>query len=155
MIDLAVARIEDVAVLVDETLALHALDDGQAKRRRILLVALAAGADRMRVFAGIDEHFGDGAFVNTIMLKNEKPAADSAFLVDLRPHAGRGRLGRAQRTGTRERGHKTGHDDRQKPQLHHAAPDSPQWTHALYIIRQCVLFTESTNTSGLFFSRSE
>src|ERR1035441_10718799 len=94
MIDLAVARIEDVAVLVDETLALHALDDGQAKRRRILLVALAAGADRMRVFAGLKEHFGDGAFVNTIMLKYEKPAADSAFLVDLRPHAGRGRLGR-------------------------------------------------------------
>jgi hypothetical protein len=91
---LAVARIEDVAVLVDETLALHALDDGQAKRRRILLVALAAGADRMRVFAGLKEHFGDGAFVNTIMLKYEKPAADSAFLVDLRPHAGRGGLGR-------------------------------------------------------------
>ncbi len=69
MIDLTIARIEDAAVLVDEAFALHALDDDEAERWCILLVARAAGADRIRVFAGLDEHLGDSAFVDTVMLK--------------------------------------------------------------------------------------
>ena len=135
MIDLAVARIEDAAVLVDETLALHALDDDEAERRRILLVARAVGADRIRVFAGLEEHLGDGAFVNTIMLKYEKPAADPAVLVDLRPHAGCGGLGRAQRTAIGKPGHQTGHDERSRIFsfiVQH--PSRRRWKHAPYIV---------------------
>src|ERR1017187_5309032 len=120
-------RLKFLTVIVASLMAYagpHALDDGQAKRRRILLVALAAGADRMRVFAGLEEHFGDGAFVNTIMLKYEKPAANPAVLVDLRPHAGRGGFGRAQRAGICN---ETGHDDRQKLKHHNAATASEKW----------------------------
>ena len=56
-----------------------------------------AGADRIWVFARFYEHLGNGTFVKTVMLKNEKPATDPAVLVNLRPHAGHRGLCREQR----------------------------------------------------------
>src|SRR5208282_2805331 len=102
---MAVARIEDAAVLVDKTVALHPLDDDEAERWRVLLVAGAMGANRVWVIAGPEEHLGDGAFISPVMLKNEEPAADPAVRKDLRPHAGCRGLGRGQRTAIGEPRH--------------------------------------------------
>jgi hypothetical protein len=143
MVDRAIPGIEDAAVLVNQSGALHAFDDGEAERRRILLVASAMRADRVGVFAGFKEHLGDGAFVNAIILEDQKPAANPAVLVHLRPHAGGGGLAPAQRDAIGQPGHQTGNDQREDLQLHSAAPKLPQGKHALYMFRQCVLFTES------------
>src|SRR4029078_4144084 len=66
LIDLTVARTEAGAILVFKPLALHVSNDGNSEHRRILAVVGASRADRIRVFAGLWESFGENAFEYTL-----------------------------------------------------------------------------------------
>ena len=78
-IDLAVARIENVAVLIFQTVALHVPDEGNAEHRCILAVVGAFRADLIGVFAGQRKHLGDGALENAVVIDHQKP--DHRFAV--------------------------------------------------------------------------
>ena len=60
----AVARIEDVAILIFQSLPLHVPDDGHAQHRLVLPVVGAPGAKLIRRVPGPRQRLGDGAFVD-------------------------------------------------------------------------------------------
>src|SRR5450756_2667730 len=59
----AVARVENVAILVSQSAALHVPDERDAEHRRILAVIHASGADRIELVLGPWKHLGDGTLI--------------------------------------------------------------------------------------------
>ena len=99
-----------VPCVVFQALALHALDDGQAEPRRILLLALALGADRIGRIARLEKHFHDGALIGAIALGDEEPAVGLAgFGIDILPQPGSARLLRIHRARAKAQA-RQGHD---------------------------------------------
>src|SRR5262249_47803961 len=99
-IDLAVARVHDRSALVRQSVSLHPPDERQALHRTSLIGALALVADPIRVLARLEEDFGEGAFVDSVALRDLEPAFGLAgSFVDLFPEAYGRRLGGAQLQG--------------------------------------------------------
>ena len=72
MVDLAVARIEDVAVLKMQALALHVADKRDAEPRRVPAVVGAFGADLLRRFIGAGgKGLGHHAFKNPVVVDHQ------------------------------------------------------------------------------------
>src|SRR5450756_258254 len=89
MIDLAVARIEHVAVLVFQSVALHVPDEGNSEHRRVLAVIGAFGADIVARLAGQRKRLGDDAFEDAVVIDHEKPHYGLAVLEPLPQPRGR------------------------------------------------------------------
>jgi hypothetical protein len=84
-INLAVARIENIAVLVLQSIALHIPDEGYSEHRRVLAIVRTFRANIIGgVFAGERERLGDHAFEDAIVIDHEKPRHRLAVL-DLLP----------------------------------------------------------------------
>src|SRR5262249_24854197 len=99
-IDLAVARVHDRSALVSQSVSLHPPDERQALHRPSLIGALTLVADPIRVLTGLEEDFGEGAFEDSIALRDLEPAFGLAGpFVGLFPKACGRRLGGAQRQG--------------------------------------------------------
>ena len=93
LVDFAVARIEHVAVLVFQSVALHVADEGQSEPGLVLAIVGAFGAERVRVFAGLHKHFGDRALEHdAVAIDHQKPAVRLAVL-GLLPQPGGGGTG--------------------------------------------------------------
>src|SRR5262245_655217 len=84
VVDLAVARIEDVAALVFQSVALHVPDQRQADDRHVLAVVLAFPAARIGIVAGLREDPGYGAFIGAMALDEHEPGRRPVVL-DLLP----------------------------------------------------------------------
>src|SRR5215471_3494419 len=69
-IDLAVARVHDRSALVRRSVSLHPPDERQALHRPSLISALTLVADPIRVLTGLEEDFGEGAFVDSVALRD-------------------------------------------------------------------------------------
>ncbi len=93
LVDLAVARIEHVAVLVFQSVALHVADEGHPEPRRILPIVGAFRAGRIGRIAGIEKQFGEHAFEDAVVIDHQEPA-DRLALLDLLPQPGRRRFHR-------------------------------------------------------------
>src|SRR6185369_16751766 len=102
LIDLAVARIEDGAILVFKPLALHVSNDGNSEHRRILAVVGASYADRIGIFPGLWEGFGKDAFEDSLVIYYQKPSHRLAVLC-LLPQPRSRRVGGVSCNGDRER----------------------------------------------------
>ena len=87
VIDVAVARIENRAVLVFLAVATHLLDDGQPEHRRVLLLAFAFRADGVRLLARLLRHLDEPALVKAVDLGEVEPGAEFPVVVDLLPEA--------------------------------------------------------------------
>src|SRR5262249_22209913 len=111
VIDLAVARIEDVAVLVFElALALHVADEGEAEERLVLAIVLAFAANNV-LLARLPKHLGESALEGPVVLDDQHPD-DGLAVLDLLPQAG-GRWFRRRRAG-RETERRRAADDRRE-----------------------------------------
>src|SRR5258706_12677929 len=95
-INLAVARIENVAVLIFQAVALHVPDKGNSEQRRVLAVVGAFRAALMDLLAGLRERLGDHALEDALVVDYENPHHGLAVL-DLLPQPGSGRLRRLRR----------------------------------------------------------
>ena len=91
LVDLAVARIEHVAVLVFQAVALHVADEGEAEPRRILAIVGAFRADRIGRIARLEKKLGERAFEDAVVIDHQKPS-DRLALLELLPQPGRRRL---------------------------------------------------------------
>jgi hypothetical protein len=81
--------------------------------RPSLIGALTLVADPIRVLTGLEEDFGEGAFVDSVALRDLEPAFGLAGpFVDLFPEAYGRRLGGAQRQGRRRDENNTRQHDR-------------------------------------------
>src|SRR5262245_11727864 len=67
-VDGAVARIEDIAFIVAQSVALHVPDEGKAEQRRIPAVVRTSGAGRIGRVAGSRPQFRKGALPEAIAL---------------------------------------------------------------------------------------
>src|SRR5260370_4617022 len=120
---LAIARIENGAVLIVQALPLHALDDGQAEPRRILLIAHALGTERIGRIAGLQEHFDDGALIDAIVLEDEEPRLGLAgFRIDLLPEPGGAGLLRIHRACAKAQARQSDDDEGCKMPSHSKIP---------------------------------
>src|SRR5262249_18504329 len=103
-VDGAVARIDDVAVIVAQSVALHATDEGHAEQRRIPAIVRASGAGRIGSVAGPGKQLRKRALEDAVALHEEKPSHRLAGFVLLLPKAGDGRFrGLDGERGARER----------------------------------------------------
>src|SRR6185312_3948917 len=92
LVDVAVTRIENVAVLVIEALALHIADERNAEHRLIAAVIRAAIANGVRWIGGPRKRLGDRAFEDAAAVVDEQDP-DHRLAVDLLlPQAGDARL---------------------------------------------------------------
>src|SRR5581483_7865818 len=91
-INVAVARIENISVLIVKTVALHVADEGQPDRRLIVAVVGAGGADRFGHVAGPRKHLGDNAFVDTVAAVDEQKPAHRLAVAAFFPQADDARL---------------------------------------------------------------
>ena len=88
LVNLAVARIENVAVLIFQSVALHIADEGDSEYRRVLAIVGAFCANRVRILAGQRKRLGDHAFEDAVVIDEQEPAHRLAVL-DLLPQPGR------------------------------------------------------------------
>ncbi len=96
-VDVAVARIENIAVVVFQAVALHVSDQRQPQQRLILAIVTAARTDRILRIVGPRKQFCNRAFVQASALLDEQKPADriAGVAVGLLPQAGdRGLRGR-------------------------------------------------------------
>src|SRR5712664_1309620 len=89
-IDFAVARIENVAVLIFQSVTLHFPDKGKSEQWRILAVVVAFRANLIGIFAWKRERLGDHALEDSIMIDKEEPSHRLAVLDLLPQPCGRG-----------------------------------------------------------------
>jgi hypothetical protein len=92
MVYVAIARIENVAILVLQSAAPHVPDERDAKDRRILAIVHAFGADRIGFVLGPRKTLGDGALIDAIVIHEQKPSYWLAGFVYLLPQTSGGRL---------------------------------------------------------------
>src|SRR5258708_23524001 len=83
---------DDVAVIVAQSVALHAADEGHAEQRRIPAVVRASGAGRIGSVAGPRPQLCKRALEDAVALHEQKPSHRLAGFVLLLPQAGNGRL---------------------------------------------------------------
>src|SRR6516162_1801888 len=113
VVDFAVAWVDDLAVLVAQSLPLHAANEREAEDRRVPAVVGALGAERIGFLAGSRKHLGDRALEDAVVVDEQEPA-DRLAVVDLLPQAGHRALGGAGRAGGKgER--REGGDERYSP----------------------------------------
>src|SRR3712207_8948992 len=73
----AIARVEDLAVLLGEPLPFHALDEGNAKHRGVFLLPFTFGAAPAgRVLSGLREHLDDLAFIGPVPVRDAEPRSE-------------------------------------------------------------------------------
>jgi hypothetical protein len=101
LVDLAVARIENVAVLIFQTVALHITDEGQSEQRRVLAVVGAFAADLVRNFTRPWKCLGDRALEDSVVIDDEEPHHHLAVL-DLLPEPSGSSFGGLRRWRGRE-----------------------------------------------------
>src|SRR5450830_485055 len=88
----AVARVENVAILVSQSAAFHVPDERDAEYRRISAVIHAFGADRIELVLGPRKYLGDGTLIDALVLDEQKPAYRLASFVQLLPQTRGGGL---------------------------------------------------------------
>src|SRR5450830_64726 len=88
----AVARVENVAILISQSAAFHVPDERDAEYRRIPAVIHASGADRIGLVLGPRKEFGDGTLIDALVLDEQKPAYRVAGFVQLLPQTRGGGL---------------------------------------------------------------
>src|SRR5712692_9598815 len=125
-IDRSVARVHDGPVLVGQALSVHSFDQREAQHRCSPLGALALVADPVRILAGLEEDFDDGALVDAIPLGDAEPAFGLAgVLVDLFPEAHGRWLARRGGGHDRSRCDRNAHDDQLLQQRSHHTLHDP------------------------------
>src|ERR1035437_6442590 len=92
VVHVAVARVENVAILISQSAALHVPDERDAEHRRIPAVIHASGADRMELVLGPRKNLGDDALIDPIVLHEQKPTYRPTGLIQLLPQTRGGGL---------------------------------------------------------------
>src|SRR5664280_420093 len=92
VVHVAVARVENVAILISQSAALHVPDERNAEHRRIPAVIHASGADRMELVLGPRKNLGDDALIDPIVLHEQKPTYRPTGLIQLLPQTRGGGL---------------------------------------------------------------
>jgi hypothetical protein len=100
-VDFAVARVDDLAVLVSQALPLHAANEREAEDRVIPAVVGTLGAARIAFLTGSWKHLRDRALEDAVMVHEQEPA-DGPAVLNFLPESGH-RLGCCMHRDTRHK----------------------------------------------------
>jgi hypothetical protein len=118
-----VSWIENCSIFIVRPLPFHTFDNRQTKPRRILLGAGALGTDRVGILAGLHEYLDEGAAINAVVFRNEKPTVGLPRRdIDLLPKSDSSRFGRLSTAGLEAENR---YDHYNKPSHVNAHPTSP------------------------------